>query len=78
MQTDPVITGYVEHITREGETFDALALQMYNDEQKASLIIRENLDYCDVLIFEAGVRLFLPVFETVETPDTLPPWRRGE
>lgn len=75
---NPTITGYVEHVTIEGETFDQLALQLYNDEQKASLIISENPDYCDVLIFEAGVRLFLPVVEDVETPETLPPWRRGE
>ena len=53
----PNITGYNRIETADGDTFDALALEFYNDEQKASLIIAENPDYCDTLIFEAGVTL---------------------
>ena len=30
------VTGYLEYITREGDTFDALALQMYNEETPVS------------------------------------------
>lgn len=71
------ITGYNRIETTEGDTFDALALEFYNDEQKASQIIAENPDYCDVLIFEAGVTLWIPVVDEVELPETLPPWRRG-
>ena len=26
------VTGYLEYVTREGDTFDSLALQMYNEE----------------------------------------------
>lgn len=72
----PKITGYNVLTTIEGDTFDALALEIYNDEQQASLIIGANLDYCDVLIFEAGVKLRIPIVDEVETPETLPPWRR--
>ena len=70
------ITGYQTIKTVEGDTFDGLALEYYNDEKQASLIIRANLDYCDVLIFEADVELKIPIVENAETPDTLPPWRR--
>ena len=49
------VTGYLEYITREGDTFDALALQMYNEETLAHYIIEFNPDYADVLIFEANV-----------------------
>ena len=66
------------HITAEGDTFDALALEHYNDEKLASTIIQANPDYCDTLIFEAGVSLFIPDAATVAYPETLPPWRRGE
>lgn len=64
------------YITKEGDTFDFLALAAYNEERMASVIISENPDYADVLIFEAGVTLLIPVVENIETPDTLPPWRR--
>lgn len=73
----PNITGYQTHVTVEGDTFDALALKYYNEEQLASRIISSNLDYCDVLIFEAGVVLRIPIMDTVDTPETLPPWRRN-
>lgn len=66
----------VEHITVAGDTFDGLALMYYNDEKLASEIIRANLDYCDVLIFEAGVVLSIPETTAVVMPETLPPWRR--
>lgn len=71
------VTAYKEYTTREGDTFDALALQLYNDERLAHYIIDFNPDYADVVIFDANVALRLPIVEDAETPETLPPWRRG-
>ena len=42
----------------------------------ASTIIAANPDLCDVLIFEGGELVRIPIVEAVTTPDTLPPWRR--
>ena len=67
-----------KHITVEGDTFDGLALQYYNDEKLASAIIQANPDHCDTLIFEAGITLTIPAVSTVTLPETLPPWRRDE
>lgn len=67
-----------KHITVEGDTFDSLALKYYTDEKLASAIIQANPDYCDTLIFEAGVALNIPDVSTVTIPETLPPWRRNE
>lgn len=64
------------HVTVDGDTFDALALQYYDDEKMASAIIQENPDYCDVLIFGDGTTLTIPDVSTVAPPETLPPWRR--
>ena len=71
------VTAYKEYTTREGDTFDALALEMYGEETLAHYIIDFNPDYADVLIFDANVPLRLPIVEEVETPDTLPPWRQA-
>lgn len=73
----PEIIDYLEHKTVEGDTFDGLALWYYNDEQLASRIISANLDYCDTLIFDVGVTLRIPIVDTADTPETLPPWRRN-
>ena len=64
------------HITVDGDTFDILALNYYNDEKLASAIIQANPEYCDVLIFGRGVSLVIPDVSTVTLPETLPPWRR--
>lgn len=71
------ISGYKRYYTREGDTFDALALAMYNEERLAHRIIQFNPDYADVIIFGPGVLLKLPVYDedVSESVDTLPPWR---
>lgn len=68
--------GYIDYIAQGGDTFDSIALAAYNEERMATTIITANPDLCDVLIFEGGERVQIPVVETVSTPDTLPPWRR--
>lgn len=71
------VTRFINYITRQGDSFDSLALSVYNEEKMASNIIEYNPDHADVIIFEADVPLRIPIFDSVETPDTLPPWRRG-
>lgn len=63
-------------MTLEGDTFDSIALDFYNNEFKASDIIRANPEYTTTLIFSEGKELKVPVIETT-IPQTLPPWKRG-
>ena len=72
------IEGYTTYRTVQGDTFDIISLMQYNAEKYASAIIEANPEYSDVLIFDAGIELQVPVFSNAETPTTLPPWRRGE
>lgn len=68
--------GYIEYTAQGGDTFDSIALAAYNEERMATTIIQANPTLCDVLIFEGGELVLIPIVETVTTPDTLPPWRR--
>ena len=68
--------GFIEYTAQGGDTFDSIALAAYNEERMASTIITANPDLCDVLIFEGGELVRIPIVETAETPETLPPWRR--
>lgn len=72
------VTGYKTYYTREGDTFDALALNEYNNEKLAHVIMQFNPDYCDVLVFNAHVKLRIPVVENTDKPGTLPPWRQTD
>ncbi|MDE5697624.1 MAG: tail protein X [Lachnospiraceae bacterium] len=71
-----MVKNYQEYITREGDTYDVLALDVYNDERMSSYIIQANPQYMETLIFDAGVKLKLPLLDNSERPATLPPWRR--
>ena len=68
--------GYIDKIAQAGDTFDSLALAAYNEETMATYIRRANPDLVDLLVFEGGENVKIPILEAVETPDTLPPWRR--
>lgn len=70
-------SGSINYTTRAGDSFDQLALQLYNDEKMAHLIIEANPDYADVVIFEECVPIMLPIFDDTALPETLAPWRRG-
>lgn len=70
------VVAYKSYMTREGDTFDALALAMYQDEKMAHEIIKFNPDYCGVIVFGANVPLRLPIFDGADMPATLPPWRQ--
>ena len=75
--SDKVYEEWYEYTTNQGDTFDALALDLYDDETLSSEIIKENPDYADVLVFDAGEILYLPVIEDVEQIATKPPWERS-
>ena len=64
------------YYTKAGDTFDTLALDLYSEERLAPLLMDYNRDHIDTLIFEAGVRLRLPVFASTAPAISLPPWRR--
>lgn len=71
-----LVKDYQEYITKEGDTYDALALDAYDDERMSSHIIQANPQYMETLIFNAGVKLRLPLLDNSDRPVTLPPWRR--
>lgn len=70
------VTGFYEYETRQGDTFDELALQFYNDELLAHLIIDFNPQYSDCLILDEGINLRIPIYEAQQTAETLPPWKQ--
>lgn len=67
--------GYYEYTTLQGDTFDMIALDFYDEEAYASQIIEANPEYCKTIIFDEGIVLKIPIVEDV-APEVLPPWKR--
>lgn len=66
---------YFEYVTIQGDTFDMIALDAYNDEFQAGVILQANPQYVGVVVFDADVTLKIPVV-TQAPASTLPPWKR--
>ncbi len=52
-----------------------MSIDAYNEEGLAHIIMQANPQYSDVLVFDAGVELRIPIID-VEAAATLPPWKR--
>ena len=72
------IVGYKTHIAAAGESFDSVAFNYYGDEFMADKLMKqkENLAYIDRVVFEGGEELKIPVYDDLESTETLAPWRR--
>ena len=76
MPSSATVVGHRSYTCRADESWDLLAGQAYGYETMADVIIAANPDLADVLLFDGGEVIDLPIVERAETPDTLPPWRR--
>lgn len=67
---------YYTYTTKAGDMFDMIALKYYDEEKMAHHIIQANPDYADVVIFDGGIVLTIPIIEEPELTETKAPWRR--
>ena len=67
---------YKTHIATVGEMWDQIALKYYGDEMKASFLLANNQEMTDILIFEGGEKVRIPIIKESELITSLPPWRR--
>jgi hypothetical protein len=69
---------FTEHITKEGERWDTIAYAAYGDASEIKGLIEANPTVPIDPVLPAGVRLLVPIIETVsvEIDDKLlPPWK---
>lgn len=65
-----------KHVTNQGETWDTISLDYYESPYHIKELIECNHQYSDVLVFDEGVELNIPILEE-ELSNTLAPWKRG-
>lgn len=70
---------FTEYITLAGQRWDTVAYEAYGDVAEVNRIIEANSSVPITATLQEGVRLLIPIVETVapEVDKTLlPPWRR--
>jgi hypothetical protein len=65
-----------KYTTVQVETWDTISQGFYNTPYKVADLIAISPQLSDVLTFEDVVELYIPIIAS-ESPDTLPPWKRG-
>lgn len=70
------IIGYKTHIAAAGESFDSVALSYYNVEFMADKLMKENPLHVKMVVFRGGEVLKIPIYDDIESKETLAPWRR--
>ena len=63
-------------VQREGN-FDEIALNLYGDEQYASVLLEANPQLAHKIMMDGGEVMRAPEITTDNAADTLPPWKRG-
>lgn len=63
------------YITKEGETWDQVALNVYGNEKYADYVMSNNYAHLNTIIFDYGTVLKVPDLPTDYSAD-LPAWRK--
>ena len=73
-----MILEVIEHITREGDRWDALAWQYYGDAAQYEPIVAANPDVMITPLLPSGIIINIPILDDVDPADEpgeeLPPW----
>ncbi len=63
------------YTTKAGDTWDLIAFELWGDEFKMTDLQEANLEYADILIFDAGVVLAVPEIDNTSSAG-LPSWKQ--
>ena len=64
-----------EYRTIQGDTWDWIAKKVYGNEKRLDVLMENNQDLLDILMFPAGVTLQIPE-ELPESAEDVPAWRK--
>lgn len=67
------------YTTRQGDTWDMIAKEVYDDESQIGLLLQNNIGYIDVWIFGAGCVIAVPDLQDEDgEEDDTPDWREED
>lgn len=62
-----------KYTTKQGDTWDTIALKVYNSEKRMDLLMQSNFNLLEYVVFPAGITVDIP--EILEAKSDLPIWR---
>lgn len=71
------MTGFA-YVCSGGETFDSVAMDLFDNEKYAAELMSVNPELCDLSVFTGGEEILVPVVDTDVDEDQMPmqaPWK---
>ena len=65
------------YTTKQGDTWDKIAYEQYNNEELIKTLLTANPQYIDIAVFDYGVVLEIPTISKTDDEIFLPPWRKN-
>lgn len=65
----------MKYTTVSGDTWDQISFKVYGDCKYENLIILNNIEHVECVVFPAGIELNIHEL-SYEQSETLPPWKR--
>jgi len=65
-----------EYETQQGDTWDALAFDIYGSEKLSYLLLQANPAFMEMIFLPAGLRLTIPPTPETKSINPKPPWAR--
>lgn len=59
-----------------GESFNSIAFSYYGVDFMADKLMKENPSHVRMITFKGGEKLTIPVYDDIESTETLAPWRQ--
>lgn len=67
---------FLNHLTIEGQRWDAIAQTYYGDPYAYPVLVEANSHLSHLITLTSGLMLKIPILNQPATPRNLPPWRR--
>lgn len=64
------------YIAKQGDTWDRIAFMKWGEETMMHHLLDANPDLCNIVIFEGGEQVKIPIMEEPLNTASLPPWRQ--
>jgi len=62
--------------TKQGDTWDMLALELYGSEMLSYVLLRSNPEHMRTIFLPSGLTVNVPQLPPGKTSSPLPPWAR--
>lgn len=76
MGYEDISVEYLNYVTIQGDTWDAIAIDFYANPNLSYVIINANSLYSTYVTLPGGIEIKIPIIPDSSSQSSLPPWKQ--